>query len=308
MIKEAKRLEDHILFIKELVKQGGPHQESFTEFSTELDSIAKIANSPGSSEKTLRLIRDALGDTITVETLQGYAFCKPKGYPGDFIMIDKIYQQHVSPKENLKNWDLYFQSQKAPMAVRNRKRYFIEYISRLRNRKCNKKLHILDIASGPCRDVRECLQIMDDTDMHFHCIDYDPNAIDYAKIICKDHLSQITFYHKNVFRFESDQKFDLIWSGGLLDYFNDKQFIFLIKRLYSLLKEEAELIVGNFNPNNPTKNYMEIVGDWYLNYRSECDLIKLALDSGFSMNDIRVGAEEERINCFLHIKNGQLFF
>ena len=97
------------------------------------------------------MIRDALGEAMSPETIQGYGFLKPYGYSGDFQMIDKIYQQKVSDRADLKNWDLFFHAQKAPMAVRNRKQYFIDMLTRLRRRFEDRELQDLNVASGPCR-------------------------------------------------------------------------------------------------------------------------------------------------------------
>ena len=52
---------------------------------------------------------------------------------------------------------------------------------------------------------------------------------------------------------------------------------------------------------------MEIFGDWYLTYRTECELISLAKKAEFSLNNIRIGIEPEQVNLFLHIKNGNVF-
>lgn len=49
---------------------------------------------------------------------------------------------------------------------------------------------------------------------------------------------------------------------------------------------------------------MEIIGDWHLVYRSEHDLIALARQAGFCLNDIRVGVEPAYVNLFLHLKQG----
>ena len=300
-------MEAHVSFIKELVQKGGPEPESFVELEKKINLIASTIKESSQSEKLIASIREALSDALTVDTIQGYGLNKPYGYSGDFYMIDKIYQKHISPLENLSNWDIFFHSQKAPIAVRNRKQYFIDLLEKIRKRNQTGNLQILNIASGPCRDVYEYLHKTKDKNIHFHCVDLDSNAIEYAKKVCADYLDQITFYHKNALRFDSKIKFDVAWSAGLLDYFTDKQFKFMLKRLSTLVTENGEIAVGNFHPDNPSRDYMEIVGDWYLNYRTEFDLINLAREAGFCLNNMRVGIEEEYVNLFLHIKCGEYF-
>ena len=300
-------MEDYVSLVKKLVDQGGPASGDFESLDKAWRSAAGEIRNSKRPVRLTQLIREALGDAMSAETIQGYGFLKPQGYSGDYHMIDKIYQQHVSPRADLKNWDLYFHAQKAPIAVRNRKEYFIDLVTKLRRRWPDRQLHVLDIASGPCRDVQEYLDQSDDRAIHFHCVDSDPHAIAYARETCRQHIDQITFYPKNALRFRADRRFDLIWSAGLLDYFSDRPFIFLIKSLYRQLDTEAELVVGNFHPDNPSRDYMEIIGDWHLIYRSEIDLMKLARRAGFCLNDIRIGVEPAYVNLFLHLKQGASF-
>ena len=300
-------MEKYVAFVKELVDKGGPAAGDFETLDQALHTAAgEIRNSKG-PVPLAELIRNALGDAMSADTIQGYGYLKPHGYSGDFYMIDKIYQRQVSSRADLKNWDLYFHAQKAPAAVRNRKAYFIDLVTRLRRRWPDRQLHVLDIASGPCRDVLEYLDQSGDRAIHFHCVDSDRSAIAYARETCRPYIDQITFYPKNALRFHSDRRFDLIWSAGLLDYFSDRQFLFLINNLYRHLDAEAELVVGNFHPDNPSRDYMEIIGDWHLIYRSEIDLMKLARRAGFCLNDIRIGVEPANVNLFLHLKQGATF-
>ena len=71
------------------------------------------------------------------------------------------------------------------------------------------------------------------------------------------------------------------------------------------MSENGEIIIGNFNQaNNPSRNYMEIIGEWYLNHRTDEELMSLAIKAGFNKENIRVGSENENVNLFLHLKNG----
>ena len=63
----------------------------------------------------------------------------------------------------------------------------------------------------------------------------------------------------------------------------------------------GELIIGNFHPNNPSKDYMEFAF-WNLNHRTEEDLIKLANACGVKNSCIEIKSESEGVNLFMHIK------
>jgi extracellular factor (EF) 3-hydroxypalmitic acid methyl ester biosynthesis protein len=92
-------------------------------------------------------------------------------------------------------------------------------------------------------------------------------------------------------------------SFGLLDYFNDKAFILTLKKMKNWLKLNGEIIIGNFNENhNPSRDYMELFGEWFLNHRTEIKLKELAEKAGFKSENVRIGKEKENINLFLHIE------
>ena len=91
-----------------------------------------------------------IGNTLTVDTMQGNAFLKPHGYAGDYEIIDKIYMEWHSPDSSLRVWDKYFHLQSASTAVRNRKKYFISLVKKVATRKSH--TNILNIGSGPGRD------------------------------------------------------------------------------------------------------------------------------------------------------------
>ncbi len=137
-----------------------------------------------------------------------------------------------------------------------------------------------------------------DASLHFDCIEQDQNAVNYAQELCKNFLPNITFHVKNALRFQSTTKYDLIWSAGLFDYFDDKVFVHLLKKLGSMLEGGGEIVIGNFSTMNPSKSYMEVF-EWHLHHRSPNTLKYLAKSAGFT--NITIGKEPEGVNLFLHI-------
>ncbi len=63
-----------------------------------------------------------------------------------------------------------------------------------------------------------------------------------------------SFINANIFKYKTTEKYDLIWSAGLFDYLNDRRFIFLLNKLYTYLKPEGVLYVGNFSDQNRPGN------------------------------------------------------
>ncbi|MEZ4861156.1 MAG: class I SAM-dependent methyltransferase [Caldilineaceae bacterium] len=300
-------MQDHIEFIRQLVAQGGPALSDYEVFNDWLHVVARKVRDHELSQHDIQEIRTAFGYALSEETIQGFGYKKPHGYPGDYEMLEKLYLEHVSSDASLANWDNFFHWQRCVIAVRNRKQFFICLLKCLEHSSCSEQMQVLDLASGPARCECEFLRNDSTGKTFFDCVDFDGDAIAYAKNLCREHLERINFYNANVFRFKTRNRYQLIWSAGLFDYFDDKQFKFLLKRLVTLLDIEGELVIGNFSPDNPTRDYMEIVGDWYLYYRTQNDLMTLAQDCGISATDIRITQEPEEIILFLHIKRGNNF-
>jgi cyclopropane fatty-acyl-phospholipid synthase-like methyltransferase len=112
----------------------------------------------------------------------------------------------------------------------------------------------------------------------------------------------MTFHNANVIRYEPGKKFDLIWSAGLFDYFKNKHFVFLLKKYYQYLNEDGEMIIGNFNIENPSRKSMEILCDWFLYHRSADELKQFAMQAGIDKSKIDVIKEPAGINLFLRVR------
>ena len=91
---------------------------------------------------------------------------------------------------------------------------------------------------------------------------------------------------------------DLVYSIGLIDYFNDKFVAKLMDYGHRLLKPGGRLILGNFHPDNPTKALMDHVLEWRLIHRTEEDMDRLYEASAFQRPCSNVYYEEERVNLF----------
>lgn len=208
---------------------------------------------------------------------------KPLGYAGDYLTIDLIYQQKCNSAGLGGKWDEFFHRFDAPQAVRNRKSYFIETIKKMVEQKRG-NISILNLASGPCRDVAECLEGLNDNAerIEFHCIDIDRESIKYAEKLVEPYAkkAKIIFERQNIFRFKASRKYDLVWSGGLFDYLEDDTAVDVIRRMWDCTKDGGKMIVGNFHPSNTSRNYMEWCGQWFLIHRSDEELTNLFQKAG----------------------------
>ena len=293
---------EHITYAEEWTERGGPKPTEYHEFNEWLNEVAHDVESGKVTEEGIKDLQFAFGRALSVSTLQGISLIKPRGYAGDFEVIDRVYQRSLTTDPNLINWDNFLVNTRAAKAVRNRKSYVIKMLEKLRaNTEGDEQIRVLDVASGPARDVFEFLSSTSDHRIFFDCIEYDNVAIQYASALCHEYLDRIEFIHKNAFRFDTDRRYKLVWSAGLFDYFDDRRFVFLLKRLYAFLEEGGELVIGNFSEKNPDRPYMEVMMEWELNHRSPEKLIHFATEGGVPASNIRLGNEPEGINLFLHL-------
>lgn len=300
--KVFNRLEKDLIYIRKVCENFGPNPDEYIHFLSWIDQLASQIEKGTRPEKDLLIIRKAFGKALnSLETVQGFGALKPHGYAGDFEIIDKIYLRYVSEKEEYRKYDLFFHDQAAPKAVRNRKRYFKDLLE-LKTRTGN--ISILNLASGPCRGISEFMRMHPTRSFEMDCIEIDQKAIAYAKrLIPKSELGNINFIEQDILKFIPKKKYDLIWSAGLFDYFNDTLFHRILNRLLKFVNENGEIIIGNFHPRNPSRAYMEIIGQWYLNHRSNEELYELSKFAGIK-NDHRIDIDEEKegVNLFLRLK------
>ncbi len=280
-------------YIEGIFAKNGPDQEDYLEFYSLVDQI---------KAEDVDKFRKKIASILTPETLFGFSYTKPFGYSGDFFIIEKIYQYYVSPVERFRKWDEFLHSAGAVIAVRNRKTLAIKIFEELSRKSMGLKQDVLILGSGPVTETFEFFERNPDNQLDFDMLDLDKRAISYAKTKNRKYLKSMTFHNANVIRFVPDKKYDLIWSAGLFDYFKDKHFVYLLKRYYEYLKDNGEMIIGNFNVENPSRRSMEIMGDWFLYHRSADELTRFAIQAGIDKSKIEVIKEPLGINLFLRVK------
>lgn len=291
----------HYDFLQTLVAKGGPDPAEYYDLDAWVAEIADQVKTGQLAAEDLEIMRRAMGEACSIATMQGFVYQKPHGYAGDYEIIDRIYQSYVSDQAHLAKWDVYMQQNMATMAVRNRAQYFVRQLHQLMQQTAGQDVQVLNLASGPGRDMSQFFSAYPEARIYFDCIEQDPNAVQHAQDLCQPYLSNIRFHIKNALRFQSDKQYRLIWSAGLFDYFDDKIFVFMLKKLRLMLAPEGEIVIGNFSANNPSKAYMELF-EWHLQHRSPNTLKALALKAGFSAAQLSVHKEAAAVNLFLHIR------
>ena len=293
-INELKKIKNYLM---PFVERGGPEPSEYVELNDHYSSINSMLKEDKISRAQIRELWAAFGEAFSEDTMQGFVCKKPHGYHGDYEIIDRIYMEWISPKKHLENWDKFFHWQAAPKAVRNRKKYFKNILSEIDQSQVIEPT-VLNVGSGPCRDIYEYKCKHPLSKIHFDCLDMDSKAIEYSKQLLNG--SNITFFCENAFSFRSEKQYDLIWSAGLFDYLDNKKFVFLLHSLMKMLTINGKMVIGNFSTLNPSRNYMEF-GEWFLFHRDITELTELAGKAGADPDSVSIESEATGVNLFLKI-------
>jgi extracellular factor (EF) 3-hydroxypalmitic acid methyl ester biosynthesis protein len=258
--------------------------------------------------KLRRIFTGHFMDYFKLGSLSRMVVEKPFGYHGDFLIIDEIYKNSPTTTGVERCMDNYFLSTPASTATRNRKEDFKNYLTDV-VLKAKSDVRIMDLASGPCRDLKEFLDGVNHAQVKIEvdCVDHDPNAIRYGQEVLKqtNGNSHVHFIQRNAMRIaltKTVDKFfphlyDVVYSTGLFDYLDDRIAIPLISNLKKLLKAGGLLIISNYRDkwSNPSRHFMEWGGAWELVYRTEDDFKRIFKEAGFEESNLTLKYEHQKI-------------
>ncbi len=236
-------------------------------------------------------------------------YFKPKGYAGDFLMMELIYQNSPEGDGNLGVLiDAYCLDAPASRAVRGRRKALSsllkEYSAPLIEQ--GRRVHIMNLACGSNRElfdfIREC---PDTSKISALCVDADQDALEYTdrNVNNFDHNATIRLMKDNVVKWAIGRvrhefgKQDIIYSAGLTDYLDERLFIILLNRIYEFLNPGGIAIICNFADRFPHKSWMDQLLQWKLIYRDEPEMERLFEKSRFGKT-IKLFTEEEGITIF----------
>ena len=234
----------------------------------------------------------AAGAFLRVGSLQYHAYSKPRGYAGDFEMLDRICHETCSSHPLGASFDRYFLQQAAPRAVRRRvERVSRTIVDRVRQ-SGGAAQHMVSVGSGPAFDVERALgqlSAKQRATIRVTLLDLDPRALEHAaaqigpllephSLACVHaNLSRLTRQAANRRRIESA---DLLFCTGFFDYVDDLAATELLGLFWRSLAPQGRMAVYNFAPSNPSRAYMEWIGNWYLTYRDAPTLVGLGRAAG----------------------------
>jgi len=253
------------------------------------------------------------GDLLETGWLQARARHKPRGYAGDHELLRRIALRQVCQHPLGRCFDEYFQSQAAPQAVRNRIElaagWIVEAVASCAAPVCR----VAIVGSGPALEVSLAAGRLTPElrqRLHVTLLDVDNESLDAAAIRLDTILSDspVTTIQGNLFRLAQRptlaahlQGANLILCAGLFDYLSGPVAAAMLREFWRHLAPGGAAFVFNF-ADNPTRAYMEWLGNWYLIYRTQADLAALAAAAGISSDCSSLGAEPLGIDLYLALR------
>lgn len=208
-------------------------------------------------------------------------FEKPRGYAGDYLMMEALYRNAPSGDTALARWmDAWALALPGFEAVRFRRRLLSDL---LRNEHARGARRVFSVACGSAGELA------DTADLGFTAIDLldqDGEAIEaatrgLAEAVGARPSPQVRVWPqaiRELFRPKPAplrDPHDVIYSMGLYDYLQASTARRLTEHLWSGLRPGGLLAIGNFNDEHPMHHFIEVALDWHLVYRDPPDLLAL---------------------------------
>jgi CRP-like cAMP-binding protein/SAM-dependent methyltransferase len=256
------------------------------------------------AELGARLQREILPFMLLTDTTERF-YSKPRGYAGDFLAIQMIYQNRAAGTGRIGPLlDRCFLNAPTAAAVRNRRVLLAGEIMKAVEAK-DGATHVTSLACGPAGELFDVFQQLDDPrrlqasllDIDLRALAFVADRRDNARLQNRINLINANLVYLALGRQKLELKDqDLIYSIALIDYFNDKFVIKLLNWIHGRLRPGGTVIVSNFHPNNYCKELMDYVLEWRLIHRSEEEMHRLFAASAFGRPCTRIQFESEGIN------------
>ncbi len=266
-------------------------------------------------KKVKELFRQIVGKWIYRGRVVKRSFRKPRGYPGDFRIMEIIYEALPITDGFGYYCDKYFLKNDYVSAVRNRVTKMEYLLENFISNSNSKKIDILNLGCGSCREIRALVfnRALAKRNILFNLVDQDKEALKFSKRNLKVAPSNIKFNfiqegildltRKDIYKSKLKGQ-DLIYSIGLADYLPDLVLGRLLKFCIEMLKPNGRLVIAHKN----VRKYSDLVPDWFCDWyfipRDRTDLaelIKLNLGNSYKIFNWHE-EKSKRISFFTIVK------
>lgn len=253
------------------------------------------------------MVRREMLPYLLTANISSRSYLKPRGYAGDFLTIADMYaDQGKGESKAARVMDQIFLQNMCCNAVKNRRGLLHKAIMETIRANDGQTVNITSFACGPAQELFDTSAKLDREKVNANLIDIDLQALSHVgrKLEAQPQKINFNLHQNNLIHLALGRRSlnlplqDLVYSIGLIDYFDDKLVIKLIDYAHSIMKEGGRIILGNFHDSNPMKEFMDHVLEWKLIHRSEEDMNRLFKASKFGKGCSEIRYESEGINLF----------
>jgi len=316
-------LKDMLDYVNEVVRLI-PHLSKEGEYSLELEKKIDYLNNQIllkgysldvllSDRRIMQRVKDnfrqLIGTWVYKSAIVKRAFDKPRGYPGDYKMLETIYNN----KPISKNIGVYFDNNflKSPyaVAVRIRKDRLRDMLRDFIETSKAPSVKILNLACGSSREIAELLPSLNyKNPLIFTCIDWDEEALEFSKKRLQDIPQNVkfNFLKEDILGLIKDEKYidrlgqqDLVYSIGLIDYLPDRILKRWLQFFCRLLPKGGKFIITH---KNREKTFPPLPPEWFCDWkfipRNKQEVVDLLNNCG--INDFSLEIDADNFNYIFY--------
>jgi SAM-dependent methyltransferase len=238
-------------------------------------------------EAVLAAAADLLRPTFCTGWFLRRAYEKPRGYPGDYLLLQRIYEGTASGDGLGALLDRSFLDSATARAARARPRAIADLL-KSHGLDRGATVRVCSLGCGPAQELEHAFEGRgDDAPAAITTlVDIDPGALRAARKRLR-HVPGIdlTLVRENLHRFvaTTDRRFDVVLCVGVFDYLSDSRLVDAIDGVHALLTPGGIFVFGNCDDRLPPEDRfcMEYVARWHLEYRDRERLHALAARTPF---------------------------
>jgi extracellular factor (EF) 3-hydroxypalmitic acid methyl ester biosynthesis protein len=271
------------------------------------------------------LVRQRLHPLMMCAPFIHHVYAKPLGFAGDYGALHKLmedpYEGHTLYARLLNAWLV---RSPAGDAYRHRIALLVDEM-RAQARRCHKNgggMRVLSIGCGAANEVVRYLELEElSHSSEFTLVDFHPDTLAFALAQVEKarqqhwRLARVTLVPQSIQGLVMDEArmrrkglaslgpvaraggYDFIYCTGLFDYFSDRVCRRLTQTMYHMLAPGGRLVLCNFAPANPIRQFMKYVLDWNLTHRTEAEMQTLVPPGARSICSVSPAGVE----TYLHI-------
>jgi len=319
-INDLKNYLEQLAAVEKKIYQKGPTKTGQIKLDKLNDEILRDADElegiVGSSvilREIKRRFRLLVGGFAYQSLIVKRANDKPLGYPGDYELLEAIYNNRPISEKIGYYFDQSFLGNNYAVAVRNRNDKMKVILRHFISSSSSPEVKILNLACGSCREIKELLSFLTVRKkiIIFECVDQDEKALEFAKWsmgklpgnikIKFSKYNILEVVNKPLYYSGLIGKQDLIYSIGLADYLPDRILKKLIHFYFGLLGSRGRLIITH----KDIDKYKPLDPDWFCDWtfipRNREKLISLVKESGIDNFSIDVDCDDSQIILFVSL-------